>query len=197
MGIKSISLAATALVLSSGVNAAIISADWRTAGDNLITQDTVSGLLWLELTETTNISYNQMLLEVGVGGQFEGWTIASYSDAEELFDNAGGDGNYPSVQPALASNLLPLWGVTWSTRDTTWFNVSDISATDPGTATSGITFALNGSMNYLANLAGVNSVFPGVGTALYRVSAVPVPAAVWLFGSGLLGLVGVARRKKA
>ena len=27
-------------------------------------------------------------------------------------------------------------------------------------------------------------------------SAVPVPAAVWLFGSGLLGLVGVARRKK-
>jgi len=27
-------------------------------------------------------------------------------------------------------------------------------------------------------------------------SAVPVPAAVWLFGSGLLGLVGFARRKK-
>jgi hypothetical protein len=27
------------------------------------------------------------------------------------------------------------------------------------------------------------------------VSAVPVPAAAWLFGSGLLGLVGVARRK--
>ena len=28
-------------------------------------------------------------------------------------------------------------------------------------------------------------------------SAVPVPAAVWLFGSGLLGLIGIARRKKA
>ena len=27
--------------------------------------------------------------------------------------------------------------------------------------------------------------------------AVPVPAAVWLFGSGLLGLVGIARRKQA
>ena len=28
-------------------------------------------------------------------------------------------------------------------------------------------------------------------------AAVPVPPAVWLFGSGLLGLVGIARRKKA
>ena len=28
-------------------------------------------------------------------------------------------------------------------------------------------------------------------------SVVPVPAAAWLFGSGLLGLIGVARRKKA
>ena len=27
------------------------------------------------------------------------------------------------------------------------------------------------------------------------ITTVPVPAAVWLFGSGLLGLVGVARRK--
>ena len=30
-----------------------------------------------------------------------------------------------------------------------------------------------------------------------RLNAVPIPAAVWLFGSGLLGLVGMARRKKA
>ena len=30
-----------------------------------------------------------------------------------------------------------------------------------------------------------------------RVAPVPLPAAVWLFGAGLLGLVGVARRKKA
>ena len=38
---------------------------------------------------------------------------------------------------------------------------------------------------------------PFVGSsANFNVTAVPVPAAVWLFGSGLLGLVGVARRKK-
>jgi len=28
-----------------------------------------------------------------------------------------------------------------------------------------------------------------------NISAVPVPAAAWLFGSGLIGLIGVARRK--
>ena len=33
--------------------------------------------------------------------------------------------------------------------------------------------------------------------ASFTVTAVPVPAAVWLFGSGILGLVGVARRRKA
>jgi hypothetical protein len=31
----------------------------------------------------------------------------------------------------------------------------------------------------------------------FQPPSVPVPAAVWLFGSGLLGLVGVARRKKS
>jgi hypothetical protein len=39
----------------------------------------------------------------------------------------------------------------------------------------------------------------GVSTPLFTndgVAPVPLPAAVWLFGSGLLGLVGVARRKK-
>ena len=30
----------------------------------------------------------------------------------------------------------------------------------------------------------------------FTLTAVPIPAAVWLFGSGLLGLVGVARRRR-
>lgn len=39
----------------------------------------------------------------------------------------------------------------------------------------------------------------GSGNSMYvnSVSAVPVPAAVWLFGSGLIGLIGIARRKKS
>ena len=33
--------------------------------------------------------------------------------------------------------------------------------------------------------------------SIVNTTVIPVPAAVWLFGSGLLGLVGVARRRKA
>ena len=44
----------------------------------------------------------------------------------------------------------------------------------------------------------VDNEFPHTphGAWLYK-AVVPVPAAVWLFGSGLIGLIGVARRKKA
>jgi hypothetical protein len=41
---------------------------------------------------------------------------------------------------------------------------------------------------------------PGQGAIFFddaKVEIVPVPAAVWLFGSGLLGMVGMTRRKKA
>jgi hypothetical protein len=31
----------------------------------------------------------------------------------------------------------------------------------------------------------------------FSITAVPIPAAVWLFGSGLLGLIGIARIRKA
>ena len=46
------------------------------------------------------------------------------------------------------------------------------------------------------DLGGVSSVKAFTATA-DGFAVVPVPAAVWLFGSGLIGLVGVARRKRA
>ncbi len=45
----------------------------------------------------------------------------------------------------------------------------------------------------LSNLGGGEANFDNV--RLNAVSSVPVPAAAWLFGSGLLGLAGIARRK--
>jgi len=50
---------------------------------------------------------------------------------------------------------------------------------------------LSWQIDYLTDAIGTTDV-----VRLSVVSAVPVPGAVWLFGSGLLGLIGVARRKK-
>ena len=36
-----------------------------------------------------------------------------------------------------------------------------------------------------------------VPAAMFGISPVPIPSTVWLLGSGLLGLIGIARRKKA
>lgn len=51
-----------------------------------------------------------------------------------------------------------------------------------------------GGTRAAAGFAGWTAQFQIAGS--FTPTAVPVPAAVWLFGSGLLGLVGVARRKK-
>lgn len=67
-------------------------------------------------------------------------------------------------------------------------NAATIYASNPASG-SGITSydALTGA--YLDN-------FGNAATALvYIPSSVPIPSSVWLFGSGLIGLVGLARRK--
>lgn len=66
-------------------------------------------------------------------------------------------------------------------------NSNNMGGTNPS---SGNVVDVDFGEEYITNL-----VFdPG---QLTLAAAVPVPAAVWLFGSGLLGLVGMARRKKA
>ena len=47
------------------------------------------------------------------------------------------------------------------------------------------------------NFGDATPTFSGVSVDIMGAAVVPVPAAVWLFGSGLIGLVGVARRRTA
>lgn len=65
-----------------------------------------------------------------------------------------------------------------------------------GTQTSlfGVTGNGNGG-KVQSYLLGTNLTLSSAG--VLQVSSVPLPAAVWLFGSGLLGLIGVGRRKIA
>ncbi|VAW65853.1 hypothetical protein MNBD_GAMMA11-3437, partial [hydrothermal vent metagenome] len=51
---------------------------------------------------------------------------------------------------------------------------------------------LDWQLNYLIDFQGTTDI-----VQLSVVSAVPLPTAVWLFSSGLFGLIGIARRKKS
>ncbi len=67
----------------------------------------------------------------------------------------------------------------------------------PYIVTDAPNYELTGTMTIFGHEAGdpANAFVTRI-TGLAVPSVVPVPAAVWLFGSGLLGLVGVARRQR-
>jgi hypothetical protein len=93
----------------------------------------------------------------------------------------------PTAAPT-AHNCL--WSGTLNSVGNSASTVFSVHSTDnDGDTTLGVPMAPGGPF------AGNNANFNLQGVALAE-SAVPVPAAVWLFGSGLLGLVGIARRKK-
>lgn len=83
-----------------------------------------------------------------------------------------------SVNPA---NWYLSGGATGVTGANTAYNLYGIT----GTTTGPVAVSLVGTATLSAN--GVTFAAP--------VSAVPLPAAIWLLGSGLLGLAGVGRRK--
>lgn len=57
---------------------------------------------------------------------------------------------------------------------------------------------VNSSGQWLLTIQDVVGDDSGVlGSWTLDITPVPIPAAIWLFGSGVLGLVGIARRKKA
>jgi hypothetical protein len=94
----------------------------------------------------------------------------------------------------------------FSTARDTWDNNSPMNAASAGLGgTQSFYYATNsGSVTAFATKNQTISVTEQLGTWTlatngdlnYGVSAVPVPAAVWLLGSALVGLVGVSRRRE-
>lgn len=96
----------------------------------------------------------------------------------------------------LIRNNTTIFDVASATpySDLLQLNLIDMQGPAPLAATSGSLGFTDGPF------PGIRGYFDiGSGNSLhvtsYSVSTVPVPAAVWLFGTGLLALVGVARRK--
>jgi hypothetical protein len=117
-----------------------------------------------------------------------GGEVANSIDATTNAHMAGGDGSYDILFDYLnntfnagESSVYTITGVGLTASDFNIYGEPGPGAGNPGPFLSVARFQSTG--------------FDGNGSDW--VGAVPVPAAVWLFGSGLLGLIGIARRKKA
>ena len=100
-------------------------------------------------------------------------------------DTTFGDNCATSVKSAYASNCI--WTGTPNPGGNGTATTFMFSSTDNDSdGTLGVPMAENGPFAFN------NANFSVKG----ELTAVPIPAAAWLFGSGLIGLVGVARRRK-
>ena len=113
-------LCACLTVVSFNASATIISVDWQTPGDNLITRDTDNSLEWLDLTVTTYRSYNDISSKLGSGQEFDGWRYASSAEVGGFFDAFGGNSDYYSgwstENNGLFDALAPYWGDPYCVR---------------------------------------------------------------------------------
>lgn len=103
--ILSLWVAVISCLISINVNAELVD-------NGKITSDTQTGIDWLDLTETSGLSYDYVSSQLGSGGRFEGWSFASREQINTFFSNAGFVKKLKtSSNIAPVSKVLNLWGV--------------------------------------------------------------------------------------
>jgi len=118
-----------------------------------------------------------------------------------LLDDGRSDNKGPEPETAVVGNVngrdILFLGLersnavmTWDLTDLNDIKFLDMIFTGGNVGPEGLSFFSNAEGSFLAVANEVSET-----TSLYRVAAVPVPGAVWLFGSALFGLLGVSRRK--
>jgi len=86
---KLIVMALVTLLFSRAVTSAVIDQDWQTSGDSKLLFDTATNMRWLDLSVTADMSHDTVVSNLGVGGLFEGWRLATQNEVLELWNHAG------------------------------------------------------------------------------------------------------------
>jgi hypothetical protein len=166
-----------------------LSSSWNpygTASDGYASDDASNGTVW-----NYGISLDNRLSNSGGVATLYSLNAGDNSDVllSDHFINCGSsciyrNGQAMAVDTSVTDLVYQVDTGLWSV-DT---NNSTVNFSIDLANTTGLLGASNMGIHWGMTCA--NDVIEG------SVSTVPVPAAAWLFGSGLLGLVGVARRKK-
>jgi hypothetical protein len=200
------------LISVSSAQAALIKADWHSNGDNLIVRDTSTNLDWLMLTETNGMSYSHVITQLGVGGMFEGFRYASSAEVVSLFaNNFSIDLSYGSVHSPnnIVDPGIELAATTLGNIANEWNAVYPFGVAGIVPEIHVSPFPMRqyiGAMDAL-NIYGYNIYWDAVEHGIqeshsqtyigsYLVRPVPIPGAVWLLGSGLVGLLGLRKKFK-
>ena len=179
-------LFATMLAISYHASAAVVSINYSPAGADH-QGNSPNNPNALDISNIVGVAGLTLLFKSDVDGGAEEGTEAVWYDA--FFANNGKDATikpaYSNHHPSGTTIECPecFLLVKDGNNDPIWyiFDISDWNGWDELEMTD--FWVGNGSISHVAIYGGVPEV--------------PIPAAAWLFGSGLLGLVGVARRKKA
>lgn len=176
-----------------------------------ITTDTNSGLSWYrDLSAFTNETYDQQILSINNlnGLNFAGidtWRIATWLDMHSILPSLYLDPTlfFPSqngigIDPTWYEGRADMSNGPWSS--TLALNAYGYTPSLPDWP-NGYETAFHVGNSVADNVTGI-WITSGPIPASYFVeppppSSVPIPAAAWLLGSGLLGLAGVARKRKA
>ena len=198
-----------------------------TFNGNTYTNTTISGSWFsmdadgsgsVSIGEQTEISQNNGVIVDGLtsqpatgshSGGVDGSESPGIDNAWEFFTNTGMSATTSPIT-VLSNDGAGNVQLNFSGWSVTWNGIADIPMGAGGAATMTCTTDCANTDGYILEYAtvvplGDPSGFGGVPYVLHLEgtvsgdlpAVVPVPAAVWLFGSGLLGLVGVARRRKA
>jgi len=193
-------LAVTLIIATATTQAALVA-----NGD--FTSDTDTGLDWLDHSVTAGLSFNQVTAELGAVGLFEGWQVATLDQAHTYLINAGWVGPFDSNNTSnvnFVSNfeILTTDSFTDDPLDGLGMNrytfdpLGDLGDSsfvdDPASDIGG---------NRITTYSFTTPIDPSIAdpstsTFLVRATVVPVPASFWLFASGLVGILGLMKRRK-
>ena len=203
MNIKSIALATSALILSIGINNAwAVSVTFSeslgefdlpsfpgTYSPNSVTMDLVSGV-----SQAANIG----VINFDAGGNIQplatanlnswGFTINGTLFSLSEFDSLS--------SPVTVVNTNSEYSILIGAGNTKIFDVGTLFTAQSSTLT--VTLLASDLVQGDTAVALRDRASLDITRSaefLLTTSAVPVPAAAWLFGSGLIGLIGLARRK--
>ncbi len=147
-------------------------------------------------TDTTfTVDSNQLLF-----GLFNGGNSPVNMNQFELVVS-GGDGLLAGYGTSTETNGADAFSITGSNTNNGYNNLDGSTASASVVFTTPLTLLENQIYTFTYDITFANPTAQGVtGFGSFDVSpatpsAVPIPAAVWLFGSALMGLVGLRKRK--